>query len=127
MPRVVLQLLAGEYAICRLAPDDPVPPWAGSAVFGAHLRTADELSILCPAAQVPPDVRQERGWRLFKFQGPFAFTETGILASVLTPLAAAKVTILAQATFDTDYLLVKAGQLDAAIQALEAAGHAVRR
>ena len=127
MPQVVLQLLAGEYAICRLAPDEPVPPWAGSAVYSGHIRTADELSVVCPAAQVPAGVQHEGGWCLFKFRGPFSFTATGILSSVLAPLAAAGVGILAQSTFDTDYLFVKAGQREGAVRALEAAGHAVQR
>jgi hypothetical protein len=127
MPRVVLQLLAGEYAICRLAPDEPVPAWAGSVVFSGVIRVAGELSVVCPSAQVPAGIRQESGWRLFKFQGPFQFSETGILSAVLAPLATAGVSILAQSTFDTDYLFVKATQLEAAVQALAAAGHTVQR
>ena len=124
---LTLQLIAGDFAVCRLPPNASVPAWADSSIFCSVTRTADELSILCPAAQVPANVKHEAGWRLLKFQGPFAFTETGILASVLAPLAAAKIGILATATFDTDYVLVKAGQLDDTIRALEAAGHQVSR
>jgi hypothetical protein len=127
MPRVVLQRLAGEFAICRLGPDEPVPAWAGSVVYACVIRTPAELSITCPVAQVPAGVRHEGGWALLQFQGPFQFGETGILSSVLAPLATAGVPILAQATFDTDYLLVKASQLEAAVQALVAAGHSVHR
>lgn len=127
MPRVVLQLLAGEFAICRLAPDEPVPAWAGSVVFNSVTRTAGELSVTCPAVQVPAGVRSEGGWRLLKFRGPLAFAETGILSAVLAPLAEAGVTIVAQGTFDTDYLFVKAGQLEVAVRAVETAGHMVQR
>lgn len=123
---LVLQLIPGEFAIARLAPDAPVPAWADSRVFGAVTRTADELSILCPAAQVPSDVKHERGWAMLQLQGPFAFTLTGILSSVLAPLAAAKVGILATSTFDTDYVFVKQVQVDDAIRTLESAGHTVR-
>ncbi|HEY0864259.1 MAG TPA: ACT domain-containing protein [Lacunisphaera sp.] len=119
---LTLQLIPGEFAVCRLPATEPVPAWASSAVFSSVTRTADELSILCPAAQVPADVKHESGWRLLKLQGPFAFTETGILAAVLAPLAAAKIGILATATFDTDYVLVKAGRLDETRHCLEAAG-----
>ncbi|MDI1251473.1 MAG: ACT domain-containing protein [Lacunisphaera sp.] len=124
---LVLQLLPGEFAVCRLAPAAPVPAWAGSPVFSSVTRTGDELSIVCPAAQVPVDVKHEAGWRVLKIQGPFAFTETGILASVLAPLAAAKIGILATATFDTDYVMVKAERLEDALHTLAAAGHMVRR
>jgi hypothetical protein len=126
MPRVVLQAVAGEFAVCRLPAVEPVPAWAGSALFSSVTRTADELSIICPAAQVPAGVKHEAGWSLLKFQGPFAFTETGILAAVLAPLAAAKIGILATATFDTDYLMVKSAQLSEAQRVLESAGHTVR-
>jgi uncharacterized protein len=123
---LVLQVVADEFAVCRLPATEPVPAWAGSGVFSSVTRTADELSILCPAGQVPASVKHEAGWRLLKLQGPFAFTETGILAAVLAPLATAKIGILATATFDTDYVLVKAARFEEACRVLEAAGHTVR-
>lgn len=123
---LVLQVVAGEFAVCRLPATEPVPAWAGSGVFSSVTRTANELSILCPAAQVPAGVKHESGWRLLQLQGPFAFTETGILASVLAPLATAKIGILATATFDTDYVFVKNGRLEEACRVLEAAGLTVR-
>jgi len=123
---LTLRLLPGEFAVCRLPATAPVPVWAGFAVFSSVTRTADELSILCPAAQVPASVKHESGWRLLKLQGPFAFNETGILAAVLAPLAAAKIGILATATFDTDYVLVQTGRFEEARRVIEAAGHVVR-
>lgn len=126
MTTVTLVPQAGEYAVCRLLPTEAVPTWAGAAGFSSVTRTADELSIICAAALVPANIHAERDWRLLKFQGPFAFTATGILSSVLAPLAAAQVGILALSTFDTDYLLVKAAQYDATLRTLETAGHKVR-
>jgi hypothetical protein len=123
---LTLQLIPGEFAICRLARGEPVPTWAHSGVFSNITRTADELSILCPAGPVPADVKHERGWRLLKLAGPFDFGAVGILASVLTPLADARISSLAVATFDTDYLLVRETVLPAALAALETAGHAVQ-
>jgi len=119
--------MAGEFAACRLPSTAPVPAWAGSTVFSAVTRTADELSVICPSAQIPAGVKAERDWRLLKFQGPFAFGAVGILASVTGPLAQSGINLLAVATFDTDYLLVKAGRLDDAVRSLEAAGHRVQR
>ena len=126
MPRMVLQVVAGDFAVCRLPAAEPVPLWAGSTVFSSVTRTVDELSIICPAVQVPVGVKHEAGWSLLKFQGLFAFTETGILAAVLAPLAVAKIGILATATFDTDYLMVKSAKLSAAQRTLESAGHLIR-
>lgn len=125
MAKVTLILQTGEYATCRLLPSEPVPAWADSAGFSSITRTTAELSIVCAAALVPTHIRAERGWRLFQFQGPFAFTATGILSAVLTPLATAKIGILALSTFDTDYLMVKNEKLTATIAALKATGHTV--
>jgi hypothetical protein len=47
----------------------------------------------------------------------------GVLASLTTPLAKAEVGVFAFSTLDTDYLLVKAGDLPRAVAALWAAGH----
>ena len=127
MPRLTLQLVAGEFAVCRLAPTEPVPAWAGSTVFSSITRTADELSIICPASSVPSGVRCEAGWRLLKLAGPFEFGAVGILASVTDPLARAGISLLAVGTFDTDYVLIKAERLDAAIAVLETVNHTVRR
>jgi len=127
MPGLVLGLLAEDFSVCRLLPSEPVPLWAGSAVFSSVTRTADELSIICPAAQVPATIQAEKGWRLLKFTGPFDFGAVGVLASVTEPLARAGISLLAVSTFDTDYILVKAGRLDDALRTLEAAGHQVIR
>jgi len=126
MPQLTLQLIPGEFAVCRLPAAEPVPAWADSAVFSSITRTAEELSIICPASQVPADVRREAGWRLLKFAGPFDFGAVGILASVTQPLASAGISLLAVGTFDTDYVLLKTGRLAEATRILEAAGHTVR-
>ena len=120
-------LAAGEFAVCRLPATEPVPAWAGSAVFSSVTRTADELSVMCPAAQVPPGTQAERDWRLLKVAGLLDFAMVGVLASITAPLAQAGISLLAVATFDTDYVLVKAERLDEALRVLEAAGHTVHR
>jgi len=121
-----LSELPGRYAVCRLAPGDPVPPPAAGAALWCAARTDHELSVVCPEADVPPGARVEPGWAVLALAGPFALEgETGILSSVLDPLAAAEISIFALSTFDTDYVLVHAQALRAAAGALRAAGHAV--
>lgn len=127
MPPLTLDLVPGDFAVCRLAPNEPVPVWAGSVVFSSVTRTAAELSIVCPAAGVSAAIKAERNWRLLQVAGPLDFGAVGILASITDPLARAGLSLLAIGTFDTDHVLVKAGRLDDAIRALEAAGHQVRR
>jgi uncharacterized protein len=120
-----LSVLDGRVGICRLAPDSEVPPWATSAGFCSVTRTADELSVACPEASIPEGVGREGGWRILKLEGPFEFSEVGVLASVAVPLAEAGVGIFAVSTFDTDYVLVKEEQLDLAAAALRGRSHEV--
>jgi hypothetical protein len=122
--QLTLQLLAPEFAVCRLAADAPVPQWASRGSVFSITRTGDELSIVCEGKFVPSSVRCERGWRCFKLEGPFPFAMTGVLASVLEPLAAG-VSIFAMSTYDTDYVMVKEKSLAKAVKALRAAGHGV--
>jgi uncharacterized protein len=115
----------GEWAIARLTSDAPIPAWAlASPRFASLTRTANELSIVVPAADVPETVQAERGWSLLQLLGPFAFDQTGILASFARPLAEAGIGIFALSTYDTDYLLVKADACERAVRVLQAAGHA---
>ena len=124
--RLDLTLESGELAVCRLEPAAAVPSWATGGSFHAVVRTPAELSIVCSSDDVPPGVRAEKGWRCFSLAGPIAFDETGVLSSVAAPLAAADIGIFAISTFDTDYVLVPGRKLEAALLALEAAGHRVR-
>ena len=74
---------------------------------------------------MPEGTEAEPGWRALKLQGPFPFTETGVLASVIRPLAEAEIPIFAVSTFDTDYVLVPERHLEAAVGVLRTAGHGV--
>ena len=88
-------------------------------------RTPDEFSIVCEEGSVPNEARAEKGWVALKLEGPFPFAMTGVLTSFTVPLAEAGISIFAVSTFDTDYVLVKREQLNDAVQALAAAGHAM--
>jgi hypothetical protein len=123
-----LVLLPDLFAVCRLDPKAPLPAWAtaGSSALVSFTRTASELSTVCAQEHVPEkNVRAERDWRCLMVEGPLDFSLTGVLAALLAPLAEAGVSIFALATFDTDYLLVRAAQLDLAVETLSAAGHPV--
>ena len=122
---LTLVLLDGRFAVCRLAPGDEVPAWATGGALTSVTRTPAELSVVSAESAVPEGTRCERGWRAFQIEGPLDFGLTGILASVLAPLAEAGVSIFAVSTFDTDYVLVKEENVERAAAALAAAGHRV--
>jgi uncharacterized protein len=115
--------LPGHYAIVRLAPDAPVPDWATEGEFTSITRTADELSIVCPTENLPPDVRSSHRWIGLKLKGPFRFSLTGVLQSFIGPLSYGQIPIFAISTYDTDYVLVQEQFLDAALEVLLHAGH----
>lgn len=120
----VLHVLRGAFAVCRLGPGEPVPTWLGEGLFSIT-RTADELSIVCRDDVVPEGLRTERGWRCLRVAGKLDFSLVGVLASLLVPLAQAGVSVFALSTFDTDYVLVRAADVQRSIGALRGAGHTV--
>src|SRR5262249_4271687 len=121
-----LIVLDGELAVVRLDGSDMIPEWAQGPITSIT-RTRAELSIVCAAAAVPADVTAERGWRALGVAGRLDFSVAGVLASIANPLAAAGISICAISTYDTDYVLVRAETLAAAVAALAGAGHDVRR
>jgi uncharacterized protein len=123
---LIIDLLAEPLSICRLAAGAPIPAWATTAAFFTVTRTADELSIICATDRVPDGITASAGWRALKIVGPFDLAEVGILLRIAAPLAAAGVSILPVATYDTDYVLVRAPQLEAAAAALRGDGHELR-
>ncbi len=118
-------MLHDRLAVCQLAAGARVPAWAVGPGFFCITQTADELSIVCEEDRIPADVRIERDWVTLKLEGPFPFAMTGVLTSILQPLADAGIPIFAVATFDTDYVLMKREKLESAIAALTAAGHEI--
>lgn len=121
--KIRLKRLRRLYAISRLEPGDAIPGWADGPGFVSITRTDDELSIVCLQDRVPDAVRHDSDWVAFKFEGPFAFGETGIVLSVIRPLSENGLGIFVVSTFDGDHLLVKATDQAAARRLLAEAGH----
>jgi len=113
----------GLYVIVRLAPDAVVPDWAGKGEFTSISRTTDELSIVCSAASLPPDVDTDHRWICLKLEGPFPFSMTGVLLSFIEPLSSRGIPIFAISTYDTDYVLIQEEWSGAALAELRKAGH----
>jgi len=127
-PRLPLELLADTLAICRLDARAPVPSWTErSSGFLTVSRTAEELSITSVQRAVPADVPCERDYHALRVRGPLPLNLVGVLAAIADPLAEAGLSIFAISTYDTDYVLVKAHDLEAALGTLERAGHQIRR
>ena len=123
-----LRELDDQLCIWRLDPDAGVPSWVWEAGdFVSVTRTEDELSIVCSA---------EHAGEVDDFVGPYAafvidqqldFGLTGVMSTLLDPIAEAEISILAISTYDTDWILVPADHCDEAVAAWRRRGHSVRR
>ena len=110
-PKLRLRETPWRLAICRFAPDAPLPAWVlhASAEFWSITRTPHELSVVCSEDDLPPsvDAHVEKDWRAFAVVGPLPFELTGVVSSLTAPLAAAGIPVFVVSTYDTDHVLVK--------------------
>jgi len=122
---IEFELLAERYAVVKLPAGAGLPLAPGKTSFWSLTITSSETSLICPEEYVPtnPDCQIERMWRCLKVAGPLEFELKGILLSLLDPLAAASVGVLAMSTYDTDFIFVKEHALERALEALARAGH----
>ena len=118
---LLLQLLTEPFTVCKPARLSGID-WDAPFCFVG--RTDHELSLVSPTTHVPGEtLAREDGWRCFRVAGAMPFSLVGVLAGLTGCLAGNGIPVFAVSTFDTDYLLVKADTLDAALQALVSAGY----
>lgn len=127
MTCLTLRWHAEELAVAILPADARVPAFEGVAIHG-ELRTTAGKTIIFPrryADQLGPEARTEGPFHALEVDGPLDFSLTGILTSVLNPLAVAEINIFTLSTFDTDWVLVPVALGGKATGVLTAAGHTV--
>ena len=123
MSKVTLEVLENRFTIHRLKPGAPVPDAVFRAAFYWIGRTDAELSVVCDESIALSGVEKSTGWACLRAAGPIDFTVTGVLAGISAALAAAKISIFALSTYDTDYILVPAARLEEAKKALQEGGY----
>jgi uncharacterized protein len=115
-----------KLAVVRLGPGADLPDWAVSGTLLSVSATAAETSVVCAAGAVPRKARQEGPFAAFAVQGPLDLSLTGVLCALLAPLAAEEIPVFTISTFDTDWILVPAGQAERTVDAWRRSGHEVR-
>lgn len=113
-------------AVAQLPAGSGVPWWAARSPFASVTHTPHETSVVCDAEAVPVEVRAERDFVAFALEGPIPFELTGVLHTVLGPLAHAGISCFPLGTYDTDYVLIRAVDEERAVEAWVAAGGTVR-
>ena len=114
--------LAVKYAVVKLGAGEAVPDWANEGEFTSITRTREELSIVCAADSVPSGVHSPHRWICLQLEGPFPFSQTGVLLSFIEPLSRSGIPIFAISTYDTDYVMIQE-DFASAFGALREAGH----
>lgn len=120
-----LTVLPGHYAVCRLKDDAGLHERVRDLNFFAIVRTLGTLTLVCDQKVVGDTEECELNWRCLEIEGPFEFSDIGILSQVCGILADAGIAVFVISVFETDYVLVKNACLDAALSALKKAGHQV--
>jgi hypothetical protein len=120
-----LEQFPEKLAVVRLGPGAEVPSWAESSSLFSITATARETSVVCAMRSVPKKAKQAGPFTAFAVQGPLDFALTGVLATILQPLAAAEISVFAISTFDTDWVLVPVGDADRAAEEWRRSGHEV--
>jgi len=112
-------------AVVRLQPGAVIPEWAESSSIFSITATGTETSLVCAARSVPTKSVHQRPFTAFAVKGPLDFTLTGVLVTLLTPLAEQGISVFTISTYDTDWILVPTADADRAAEAWRGQGHEV--
>ncbi|MGG5317003.1 ACT domain-containing protein [Enterococcus sp. AZ072] len=89
--------------------------------------TDEENSVVAPTKMVPEEtIQREDDWRGFKIEGVLDFALVGILAKITGILAEEKISVFALSTYNTDYVLIKRNDFDAALKVLATNGYKIK-
>lgn len=115
-----LRILPGDFVVEHLAGGVEVP----HGEWLALVRAPEGLTVVRPAR--PEDEPGGERWSaLYGGDTAHALDAPGMLAALLTPLAANEIPVFVASTFHADLVLVPAAMASTAIAALRAAGHII--
>jgi hypothetical protein len=124
-PTYELQQFPEKLAVVKLPPGAEIPEWAESSSLFSITATATETSLVCAGRNVPTKQVAQKGMTAFAVMGQLDFALTGVLASLLVPLAEAEISVFTISTYDTDWILVPVAKAEDAAEAWRRRGHTV--
>ena len=123
MSSLELQKLSYRLTVCKVKSVSDIDMDSEFFFIG---KTDEEISLVCRTEDTPQEtVERDDGWRGFRISGVLDFSLIGILSKLSGILAEKKIGIFAVSTYNTDYILVKAGDCGRAAEALTNAGYRV--
>ena len=96
--------------------------------FFVLIQTQDSCcTIITESEDSLESIRAEHDWVRLSIGGEIPFTASGVLASILDPLARKTISFLVISSFATDHIFLKSADLDEAQETLREAGIQVRK
>jgi len=120
-----LKILSGLYSVHSFAPDAEVPVLDHQQSLFSVTRTDEELSVICDSALILDSISREEDFKCMKIEAVLEFSLVGVLSSITSLLAEAKVSVFALSTFNTDYILFKSADLNTVTTCLQEGGYSV--
>lgn len=120
-----MEVLDMDLTVCTLACADDFDRAKDFFFMG---KTDREISLVCRKEDVPEKtLEREDGWKGFRIRGVLDFSLIGILARISSLLAEAGISIFALSTYQTDYIMVRDGDLERTLDLLSSHGYAILR
>lgn len=115
-----LRILPGDFVVEHIAGSVQIP----DGEWLALARAPEGLTVVRPAG--PGDDQGTERWSaLYGGDTAHGLDAPGMLAALLTPLAAAEIPVFVASTVHADMVLVPAAKVSTAIAALQSAGHVI--
>ena len=125
--RLSIRVLPGLYSILRFNKAQrellDYTSCMGTA-FACVIYLEGEWTVICESEESTLDVPIEKveGWRVMRIEESLSFDMIGVIHSVSKVLKDVRISMMAVSTFTTDAFLVREGDVEASVKALESAG-----
>jgi uncharacterized protein len=103
-----------DYSIYKVSSLDEILKIETKGIFCSITKTDDEISIICISGLLKNYIKCEPDWKGFKIKGLLDFSLVGIINDVTKPLKDNNISVFVVATFNTDYIFVKAEKFELA-------------
>lgn len=116
-----MEIIEGDFSVCKVKDYSRMNLQADFYFVG---KTDEENSLVCETHHVPDNtLEREDGWKAFRIIGVLDFALVGILSRISALLAEGEIGIFAVSTYNTDYIFVKAEQLEESVKLLTENGY----
>ena len=123
------QQIPDSYTICKSTSELDVFTLCKASSIFALIRDDIETTIVLKKNVInqtlSDNLVKDENWIMFRIKGEFAFGETGIIVSAISPLSNNNIGVFVISTYSSDLLMIKKTDLERAITYLKSAGHTI--